>query len=88
MRRYDQRARQPVSESAAVEFIERVPTPTSQHVGFFYHAPKQNQILQDVDAQSTELNRVADRVEGDGLFLVDDVRIIVEMIAKSWLWAR
>jgi hypothetical protein len=83
MRRYDQRARQPVSESAAVEFIERVLTPTSQHVGFFYHAPKQNQTLENVDAQCTELNRVADRVEGDGLFLVDDVAIIVEVKAKS-----
>lgn len=83
MRRYDQRARQPVSESLAIANLERVLGRRAQHADFYYYAPKNPDCVADVSAECIDVNRVANRVEGDGLFLVDDVAIVVEVKAKS-----
>ena len=82
-RRYDQRARQSVSEGLAIESFERVLDCKALHKGFHYYAPKKGRSEGDVNAGCREVNSVADRVEGDGLFLVDDVAIVVEVKAKS-----
>lgn len=83
MRRYDQQARQPVSESLAIASLERVLGTPAQHVGFHYYAPKRGETGTSVNAGCVNVQRVGDRVEGDGLFLIDDVAIVVEVKAKS-----
>ncbi|WP_217132888.1 hypothetical protein [Leucobacter chinensis] len=83
MRRYDQRARQPVSEGLAIASLERVLGHPVSYSGFHYYAPKKGRSEGDLDARCITVNLVADRVEGDGLFLIDDVAIIVEVKAKS-----
>jgi hypothetical protein len=83
LRRYDQRARQPVSESLSIASLERVLGRPLRHIGFYYYAPKRDMSEADLGSGCVDLNRVADRVEGDGLFLIDDVAIIVEVKAKS-----
>lgn len=83
MRRYDQRARQPVSEGLAIASLERVLGCPVRHSGFYYYAPKKGGSGGDLDATCANVNLVADRVEGDGLFLIDDVAIVVEVKAKS-----
>lgn len=83
MRRYDQRARQPASESLAVESLERVLDCSAHLAGFYYYSPKQDVDVTDVGVDCVDLNGLANRVEGDGLFLVDDVAIVVEVKAKS-----
>lgn len=83
MRRYDQRARQPVSEGLAIASLERVLGHPVSYSGFHYYAPKKGRSEGDLDAGCINVNLVADRVEGDGLFLIDDVAIIVEVKAKS-----
>lgn len=83
MRRYDQRARQSVSESLAIASLERILGCAALHSGFHYYAPKKGRSEAGLDAGCSDVNLVADRVEGDGLFLVDDVAIVVEVKAKS-----
>lgn len=83
MRRYDQRARQSVSEGLAIASLERVLGCAALHSGFHYYAAKKDRREAEVGAGCNDVNLVADRVEGDGLFLVDDVAIVVEVKAKS-----
>ncbi|MFC3688903.1 hypothetical protein [Aquipuribacter hungaricus] len=83
MRRYDKRVRQSVSESLAIASLERVLGCPALHTGFYYYAPKKGRTETEVNAECIDVNLVADRVEGDGLFLVDDVAIITEVKAKS-----
>lgn len=83
MRRYDQQARQPVSESLAMGALARVLGIPAQHVGFHYYAPKRSEAVTSLNADCVDVRRIADRVEGDGLFLIDDVAIVVEVKAKS-----
>ena len=83
MRRYDQRARQSVSESLAIGSLERVLARKALYSAFHYYAPKKGRSEAEVDADCRAVNLAADRVEGDGLFLVDDVAMIVEVKAKS-----
>jgi hypothetical protein len=83
MKRYDRRARQPASEGLAIESLERILGQPASYAGFYYWAPKREAKDSDLGSQCLNLAQVADRVEGDGLFLVDDVAIVVEVKARS-----
>ncbi|MFD4182270.1 hypothetical protein [Rhodococcus sp. NPDC058514] len=83
MRRYDQQVRQPVSEGLAITSLERVLGLPAQQVGFHYYAPKRGERESALNAECADVHVVANRVEGDGLFLLDDVAIVVEVKAKS-----
>lgn len=83
MRRYDKQARQPVSESLAAESLSRVLGAPKHYLGFHYYAPKRGDSAATVNMECAAVQRVADRVEGDGLFLIDDVAIVLEVKAKS-----
>lgn len=83
MRRYDQKARQSVSEGLTIASLERVLARPALYTAFNYYAPKKGRNDAELNVECTDVNLAADRVEGDGLFLVDDVAVIVEVKAKS-----
>lgn len=83
VRRYDKKARQVVSEQLALEHLETIVGAAPAHAGFKYFAPNGGKSPRDLGADCSELNKVAKQVEGDGLFLIDDVAICVEVKAKS-----
>ena len=83
VRRYDQKARQIVSEQLALEHLETILGAAPAHSGFKYFAPERGRLPSDLGADAPELNKVAKQVEADGLFLIDDVAICVEVKAKS-----
>lgn len=82
-RKYDQKARQVVSESLAIEHMERALDSTAFRSGYFYLAPKNDVSIEALDSACKDHNRLANRVEGDALFVIDDVAVIVEVKAKS-----
>lgn len=83
VRRYDKKARKVVSERLALEHLETILGAVPAHASFTYFAPDGGKSPRDLGAACSELNKVAKQVEGDGLFLIDDVAICVEVKAKS-----
>lgn len=82
-RRYDQKARQIVSERLALEHLETVLRVPPAYAGFKYFAQAKDVDVAAVGADCVDLNAVANQTEGDGLFLIDDVAICVEVKGKS-----
>jgi hypothetical protein len=83
VRRYDQKARQPVSESLAVKYLEAVLGTKAWRVAYHYMAPNKQARIDALGPQAEDLRPSSDEVEGDALFIVDDVAIIVEVKAKA-----
>lgn len=83
VRRYDQKARQIISERLALKHLETILRAPPAYAGFKYFAPAKDLEVAVVDADCTELNAVANQTEGDGLFLIDDVAVCVEVKGKS-----
>lgn len=83
VRRYDQKARQIVSERLALEHLETILRVPPAYAGFAYFAQAKDVDVADVGADCADLNTVANQTEGDGLFLIDDVAICVEVKGKS-----
>jgi hypothetical protein len=83
VRRYDQKARQPVSEHLAKSYLETILGTTADRFGYHYLAPKSGIAASELGATSQTLRQSSDDVEGDVLFLVDDVAIVVEIKGKS-----
>jgi hypothetical protein len=81
-RRYD-KVRQRVSEALALEQLEAILKTPPAYTGFHYFAPKTPDQLALLGPDCRDLNTVAKQVEGDGLFLLDDVAIGVEVNGKS-----
>lgn len=81
--RYDKGARQKTSESIALEQLENIFGVPPKFAGFEYIAPKTSETEHLLDRTCGDLNRVGKQVEGDGLFVIDDVAIIVEVKGKS-----
>lgn len=83
VRRYDQKVRQVVTERLAIQHLETILHTPRSHEGFKYFAPLADGEFSTLSAECVELNRVGKLVEGDGLFLIDDVAICVEVKGKS-----
>lgn len=83
VRRYDKKVRQVVTENLALRHLQTILREPPAHEGFRYFAPTEFSNHSALDSQCTELNRLAKQVEGDGLFLIDDVAICVEVKGKS-----
>lgn len=80
---YDKKVRQVVSERLAMASLEKVLRTSPKMTGFKYHAPSDNESHALLDSNCTALNAVGKLVEGDGLFIVGDVAICVEVKGKS-----
>lgn len=83
VRRYDKKARQVVSERLALQHLEAILGTAPSYAGLRYFAPANDYPATSVAADCSDLNGVAKQVEGDGLFVIDDVAICVEVKAKS-----
>lgn len=83
MRRYDQKARQPVSEEIAKSYLATILGAPAFREGYHYLAPKGGVSADALGSDSANLRRSADDVEGDALFVIDDVAVLVEVKGKS-----
>jgi len=83
VRRYDKKARQPVSEGIALQHLATILGHSPDFARLDYYAPKAGNDWAVMGADCTDLNEFGDVVEADGLFVIDDVAICVEMKAKS-----
>ncbi|WP_141214949.1 MULTISPECIES: hypothetical protein [unclassified Rhodococcus (in: high G+C Gram-positive bacteria)] len=83
VRKYDQKARQPVSEQLASVYLETILGTSVFRATYHYLAPKRNVSADTVGADCRNLRRYTDDVEGDALFVIDDVAIVVEVKGKS-----
>ncbi len=77
------RVRQVVSERLALEHLETILQTPPAHAAFHYFAPKVPDQVDLLGPDCDNLNEVANEVEGDGLFLVDDVAIGVGVKGRS-----
>lgn len=83
VRRYDQKARQPISEELARTYLETVLGTPAFRDSYHYLAPKAGVSANELGSDSATLRQSADDVEGDAFFLIDDVAIVVEVKGKS-----
>ena len=83
VRRYDKKVRQAVTERLAIEHLETILRTPRSHEGFKYFAPIADRDFSALSAECAQPNRAGKLVEGDGLFLIDDVAICVEVKGKS-----
>lgn len=83
VRRYDKKVRQVVTERLALQHLETILGSPAAHEGFKYFAPLMDGDHPALGADCAALNQVAKQVEGDGLFLIEDVAICVEVKGKS-----
>jgi hypothetical protein len=81
-KRYD-RTRADVSEAAALTAVSRALRTPVTHSNLTYYAPKQGQSATVLDAECSSPQDVGDQVECDGLFVVEDVAICVEVKGRT-----
>ncbi|GHH43956.1 hypothetical protein [Lentzea cavernae] len=81
--RYDKKVRQVVSERLATSALEKVLRTPPRFIGFTYYAPDDNESHNLLSRDCASLKAVGKPVEGDGLFIVGDVAICVEVKGKS-----
>lgn len=81
--RYDKKVRQTVSEQLAMRHLETIFQSPPSYSNFTYFMPKQPEHLRFLGADCVNVNEVAKQTEGDGLFVIDDVAICVEVKGKS-----
>lgn len=82
VRRYDQKARQPVSEELTKSYLETVLGASTFRESYHYLVPKAGVSADELGPDCTTHRQSADDVEGDALFVVDDVAIVVEVKGK------
>jgi hypothetical protein len=81
-RRYD-KARAEVSETLALDALAAVLQTPPQHVNRKYLAPKEGVAAEALGHTCSNLDAVADQTETDGLFLIEDVAICVEVKGRT-----
>ncbi len=81
--RYDQKVRQVVSERLATDSLEKVLRTPPKLTGFKYFAPNDDETHTLLGHDCASPKTVGKPVEGDGLFIVGDVAICVEVKGKS-----
>ncbi|PRY35121.1 hypothetical protein CLV43_11439 [Umezawaea tangerina] len=80
---YDKKVRQVVSERLATSSLEKLLRTPPRFAGFTYYAPNDNETHTLLSRDCVSLKTVGKQVEGDGLFIVGDVAICVEVKGKS-----
>jgi len=83
VRRYDQKARQPVSEQLAKTYLETILGTPAYGFGYHYRWPKEGVAVAALNSESRAVQDLSEDVEGDVLFVVDDVAIVAEVKGKS-----
>ena len=83
VRRYDQKARQPVSEKLAKSYLASILGAPVFRESYHYLAPKEGVPAEELGPRCSTLLRSTNDVEGDALFVIDDVAIIVEVKGRS-----
>lgn len=81
--RYDKKVRQVVTERLAMASIEKVLRTPPQFTSFDYFVPSDDVSHHLLGKDCDNLTSVGKTVEGDGLFIVGDVAICVEVKGKS-----
>jgi hypothetical protein len=82
-RSYDKKLRLVMSEQIALDELASIlDTPPTQ-AGFTYYAPEDADQIALLDSACADPNAAGKQVEGDGLFIVDDVAFVVETKGKS-----
>ncbi len=80
---YDKKVRQVVTERLAMASLEKALRTPPKLTGFKYFMPADDVSHQDLSSSCTALNLVGKVTEGDGLFVIGDVAICVEVKGKS-----
>ena len=80
--RYD-RARADVSETAALAAVSRALSTPATYPNLSYYAPRQGQDVTGLDAACPNPQAVGDPTECDGLFVIEDVAICVEVKGRT-----
>jgi hypothetical protein len=81
-KRYD-RTRADVSEAAALAAVSQALRTPTAHSKLGYYAPRQGWNATDLDAACSAPQAVGDPTECDGLFIVEDVAICVEVKGRT-----
>lgn len=81
-RHYD-RTRADVSEAAALAAVSRAVGTPATHPNLTYYAPRQGQDVTALDAACPSPQAVGDPTECDGLFVIEDVAICVEVKGRT-----
>ncbi|OBI45228.1 hypothetical protein A5708_15435 [Mycobacterium colombiense] len=79
---YD-KARTAFSEGLAIHEIETLLQTEAQYRGLRYFAPKEGVDTSDLGSGCTNLTKVAKETECDGLFIIDDLALCVEVKGRS-----
>ena len=80
---YDKKLRLVMSEQIALDELASIlDTPPTQ-AGFTYYGPENADQIALLDPECADPNAIGKQVEGDGLFIVDDVAVVVETKGKS-----
>lgn len=77
------RTRTDVSEAAAVAAVSQALRTPAPHSNLRYYAPKQGRSATALDAACSAPQAVGDQTECDGLFIVEDVAICVEVKGRT-----
>lgn len=80
---YDQKLRVAMSEQIALEGLASILDTPPSHAAFKYFAPENEDEIGLLGSECADPAAVGKQVEGDGLFVIDDVAIIVETKGKS-----
>ena len=81
-KRYN-RTRTDVSEGAAIAAVSRALMASAAHANLRYYAPKRGQSVTALDAACSAPQADGDQAECDGLFVVEDVAICVEVKGRT-----
>ena len=81
-KRYD-KIRKDVSERLAMDYLQAALKTTAQHTNLKYFAPSVGIEPSALDPSCVNLTAVAEQTEADGLFLIEDVALCVEVKARS-----
>lgn len=82
-RRYD-RTRSEVSESAALAAVGRALDSPVTHSNLKYYAPKQGASILDLGSACTSPKATGDQTECDGLFVIEDVALCIEVKGRTF----
>lgn len=79
---YD-KVRTAVSERLAINAVARLLQSEARYRGFRYFAPKGGNDVRELGSRCTNLTQIAKETECDGLFIIDDLALCVEVKGRS-----
>jgi hypothetical protein len=80
---YDKKLRLKMSEQIALEELAKILHSGPTKAGFTYYSAEESHRPSLLDSKCVDPATIAKQVEGDGLFVIDDVAIVVETKGKS-----